>query len=263
MNLDQSSYQNQIWAVLPTYCEAENLPILLKRLADLDLDIQMLVVDDDSPDGTGDIAEELGNLDKNIHLIRRKGERGLGSAYLLGFQHALDQGADLLISMDCDLSHQPEAIPSLLSARGDAGCVVGSRYTDGGRIENWPKRRKVLSATANSFVRLLFQMPVSDCTSGYRIYRKEVVSEILAAQPRSQGYSFLVEALLVAVSGPFPVVESPICFIERTRGESKMGLREIVMGARALLALRLKTGFRPQAVRRLDPTSKSPVNTGD
>ncbi len=237
------STQIGYWVVLPTYDERENLPALLESLMGLCVELNVLVVDDNSPDGTGDIAAELAAHNNKIHLMRRLEKRGLGAAYLAGFEYALNAGADVVISMDGDLSHQPEALPSLIEALDGAGCVVGSRYVAGGRIENWPARRRILSAAANRFVRLLFGISVADCTSGYRVYRRSVIEDIVRVSPRSQGYSFLVEALRIAVNGPLPVVESPICFVERKLGRSKMGINEILGGARSLLSLRSRSFF--------------------
>lgn len=229
------------WVVLPTYNERENIAALIESLLGLRLDLNILVVDDNSPDGTGDIVSELSAHYSKVHLTRRAERRGLGAAYLTGFEYALNAGAEVVISMDADFSHQPETLPSLIAALDGAGCVVGSRYVAGGRIENWPARRRVLSAAANRFVRLLFRMPIADCTSGYRVYRRSVVEDVIRISPRSQGYSFLVEVLRIAVNGPLPVVESPICFVERQLGTSKMAIKEIIGGARSLLLLRSKT----------------------
>ncbi len=231
------------WIVLPTYNERENIAALLERLLGLGLAMNILVVDDDSPDGTGDIAAGISAQNDKVQLMRRTGKRGLGAAYLAGFEYALNAGAEVVISMDADFSHQPESLPSLIAALDGAGCVVGSRYVAGGRIENWPARRKILSAAANRFVRLLFRMPITDCTSGYRVYRRSVIEDVIRLSPRSQGYSFLVEILRIAANGPLPVVESPICFVERQFGTSKMALKEIIGGARSLISLRLKTIF--------------------
>jgi len=167
------------WVILPTYCEAENLPVMLDRLDALRPELNILIVDDNSPDGTGEIAAEHAAVRPNIRVLRRGSKAGLGAAYLAGFEYALDAGADVVVTMDCDLSHQPEEIPSLVDAISNAGCVVGSRYVAGGRIENWPERRRFLSAAANRFVRLLFSMPIADCTSGYRAYRRDVIKDIL------------------------------------------------------------------------------------
>jgi dolichol-phosphate mannosyltransferase len=245
----QSQKRTSYWVVLPTYCEADNLPVIIDRLRFPDLDVKILVVDDNSPDGTGDIAESIGKQRTDVSVLRRPGKGGLGAAYLAGFCHVLDKGADFVITMDSDLSHSPEALPLLIAAVENVGCVVGSRYVKGGQIKNWPMHRRMLSASANWFVRVLFAMPIQDCTSGYRLYRRQVVEDILRRPPVSQGYSFLVEALKIAVAGRLPVLESPICFVERVSGKSKMGVREIVDGAVRLLSLWVEINFR----RPVDP----------
>lgn len=228
------------WVVLPTYCEAENLRPVVDRICTAEQGAKILIVDDNSPDGTGQIAEELVSERSNIHLLSRPEKKGLGAAYLDGFVYVLAQNADAVVTMDCDLSHDPASIPQLISQIDTAGCVVGSRYVLGGRIENWPIHRRALSVSANWFVRTLFDTGVKDCTSGFRAYRRSVVEEIVRQQPRSEGYSFQVEALRVAASGPLPVVESAICFVERAAGKSKMGLREVLFGAARLISLRLR-----------------------
>ncbi len=239
MNSKHAPDTSKFWVVLPTYCEAENLPKVLDRLAGLGLALNILVVDDDSPDGTGDIAASYAAENTNIRLLRRKGKAGLGSAYLEGFAIANDEGAEAIVAMDSDLSHQPEELPMMFDLIGGAGLVVGSRYIPGGRIVNWPARRRFLSAAANWFVRILFRLPISDCTSGFRVYSREVVEDIVRLKPSSPGYSFQVEALKIASAGTMPVIEFPICFVERTSGKSKMGWHEIVYGAWQLLSLRV------------------------
>lgn len=233
--------RRRIWAVLPTYNEAENIAPLLVAILSLDLDLHIVVVDDDSPDGTADIAAQHAQQSPRVHVVRRDGERGLGTAYLAGFRRAIDAGADAVLTMDCDFSHDPAAIPSLVEALDSARVVIGSRYVAGGRIENWGLYRKVLSATANRFVRALFDLPVRDCTSGFRLYRAEVLESIPWQRVSSTGYSFLVESLYWAMrhDDGARVREVPICFIDRVRGQSKMGAREVFSGVVNLLRLRV------------------------
>jgi dolichol-phosphate mannosyltransferase len=228
------------WVVLPTYNEAENLARLVGAIISLDLSLNIVVVDDASPDGTGEIAERLARERAQVQVIRRVGERGLGTAYLAGFRHAIATGADAVLTMDCDFSHDPAAIPALIAAfDSTTDVVIGSRYVEGGRIESWGVYRKLLSASANRFVRALFKLPVRDCTSGFRLYRKEVLEIIPWQRVSSTGYSFLVETLYWASrQTPFSVREVPISFVNRERGESKMGLREVLHGATNLLRLR-------------------------
>jgi len=229
----------RIWVVLPTFNEIENLGQMLRAIAALDSDLRVLVVDDASPDGTGELAEGLARESERIHVVRRAGERGLGTAYRAGFGHALRAGADGVITMDCDFSHDPRAIPALLEAARAADVVIGSRYVAGGRIDKWTFRRRVLSASANRFARALFDLPARDCTSGFRLYRREVLEAIPWERVRSTGYAFLVETLYWASQQKsVRIREVPIRFVDRERGQGKMGAREAFHGATNLLRLR-------------------------
>jgi dolichol-phosphate mannosyltransferase len=227
------------WAVLPTYNEAGNVARMLRAILSLGLDLDILVVDDDSPDGTAAIVEELARECPRVHVLRRTGERGLGTAYRAGFRHALEAGADAVLTLDCDFSHDPGVIPVLMESLCGADVVIGSRYVPGGRIENWSPYRKRLSAAANRFVRTLFRLPVRDCTSGYRWYRRQVLEAIPWERVRSQGYSFLVETLYWASQRAARVKEVPICFVDRKEGRSKMGMREAFQGIGHLVRLKL------------------------
>ncbi len=217
---------------------------MVEKIASLDANLRIVVVDDASPDGTGAIADELKAKDPRVHVIHRT-ERGLGTAYLAGFREAMARGGNALLTMDCDFSHDPAVIPDLMKALGSADLVIGSRYVPGGRVEGWPVHRKVLSRVANNFVHALFDIPAKDCTSGFRLYRKEVVQAIEWENVRSTGYSFLVESLYWASRQKGArLAEVPITFRDRTRGASKLGWREAVHGARNLIQLWLKTGQR-------------------
>jgi glycosyltransferase involved in cell wall biosynthesis len=231
-----------VWAILPTYNEAPNLPRLADELLKQDARLRLVVVDDASPDGTGALAEALAARDARVRVLHREGERGLGTAYLAGFREALANGADALLTMDCDFSHDPAAVPRLLAALAGADLVIGSRYVSGGRIEGWPAHRKVISKAANAFVHVLFGLPAADCTSGYRLYRRGVVEGIPWERVRSTGYSFLVESLYWATRPrQARLAEVPICFRDREHGASKLGWREAVYGARNLIQLWLRT----------------------
>jgi dolichol-phosphate mannosyltransferase len=226
------------WVILPTYNEAANVARMVEALTALGAGLTVLIVDDDSPDGTGAIAESLAARSPIVHVIRRRGERGLGTAYLTGFREAIRQGGERLLTMDCDFSHDPAAIPALLAAAEDADLVIGSRYVPGGTISGWPPHRRLISKAANLFVHALFQLSASDCTSGFRIYRKPVVERIPWQRVRSTGYAFLVETLLWASRQEgVRVAELPICFRDREHGSSKLGWREAVLGARNLIRL--------------------------
>jgi dolichol-phosphate mannosyltransferase len=227
--------------ILPTYNEAPNLERLLEAVRRLGEPIDVLVVDDASPDGTGRIADALAEGRTDLAVLHRTGPRGYGEALTDGFRAALARGADALLTMDVDFSHDPATVPRLLGALSDADLVIGSRYVTGGELRAWPLHRRLLSASANAFVRFLFALPASDCTSGFRAYRREIVESIPWPELHSQGYSYLVEVLYWAVRRRRArVVEVPICFTERRAGKSKMGLREIVGGALNLLWLRAR-----------------------
>ncbi len=232
-----------VWLILPTYNEAANLARLVEAVSALGLGLQVLVVDDDSPDGTGAVADELAAKNATLHVLHRKGERGLGTAYLAGFREALRHGAEAMFTMDCDFSHEPSAIPQFLGALRAADLVIGSRYVAGGRIEGWPPHRRLISRSANRFVHFLFRLPASDCTSGFRLYRRRIVEGIPWERFRSSGYSFLVECLYWASrQDGARIAEVPIVFRDREHGKSKLGWREAVYGARNLIRLWVERG---------------------
>jgi dolichol-phosphate mannosyltransferase len=227
--------------VLPTLDEAENLEALVRRLRETAPAVDVLIVDDDSTDGTGAIADALARAEPAVRVLHRRGKKGYGESLTEGFRAALEAGADVVGSMDCDFSHDPAALPSLLSAIAEADLVIGSRYVSGGAIRNWGLYRTALSATANAFVRALFAVPVRDCTSGFRVYRRAVLEAVPWGRLHSTGYSFLVEVLYWATLSPERRVrEVPICYVDRARGVSKMGVRQILSGAANLIKLRLE-----------------------
>ncbi len=236
--------------VLPTLNEAENLPRLVARVRELGVPVFILVVDDGSPDGTGHLAEEMARTDRALGVIHREGRRGYGAALTAGIRAALERGADTVLTMDVDFSHDAADLPRLLTALEEAEVAIGSRYTDGGRIADWPPHRRAMSAAANTFVRVLFDLPARDCTSGFRGYRRQALLAVPWERLHSTGYSFLVELLYWALSGGGAprrrVREVPICFVDRQRGKSKMGPREIVFGALNLLRLRARLLGRPR-----------------
>jgi dolichol-phosphate mannosyltransferase len=241
-----------VWVVLPTYNEVGNIARMIETLASLDLNLRILVVDDASPDGTAEIASQMSRQYPDVHVICRTEERGLGTAYLAGFRYAIEAGAGAVLTMDSDFSHDPKTIPALIQALHCADVVIGSRYVPGSRIVNWSAYRRGLSAWANRFARRLFALPTHDCTSGFRLYRKEVLQAIPWHRVRSTGYSFLVETLYWATrQDPTRVKEVPICFVDRTEGQSKMGWREAFWGIVHLLRLgvELSRDQRPGAYR--------------
>ena len=225
--------------MLPTLNEAENLAAVVARLREVAPDAAVLVVDDASTDGTARIADGLAGADPAVRVLHRRGKKGYGESLTEGFRAALDSGADVVASMDCDFSHEPAALPSLLAAIGEADVVIGSRYVPGGSV-NFGLYRRSLSAAANAFVRALFGLSVRDCTSGFRAYRREVVEAIPWERLHSTGYSFLVEVLYWSARAGRRVKEVPIIYVDRTRGNSKMGVRQIFSGAANLIKLRLE-----------------------
>lgn len=227
-------------AILPSYNEAENVLPLTADVLSRDPSLEVLVVDDGSPDGTGDLVEEARRSEPRLHLLRRPGKLGLGSAYLAGFRYALDHGAERVLTMDCDYSHHPRYLPEILAAMQDADMVVGSRYVPGGGVVNWALRRRLLSRFANFYTRLLLGVPVHDCTAGYRCYSREVLEKVDPFEIRSSGYSFLEEMVWKVHRQGFRIAEIPIVFEDRTRGDSKIDTSEIYRAAWNVL----KTAFR-------------------
>ncbi len=217
--------------VRPTFNEAENVLPVSEKVLVQDRSVDVLVVDDNSPDGTGDLVENRMGVEPRLHLIRREKKLGLGSAYLAGFRYALAQGYDHVITMDCDFSHNPDELTSLLSQQDDSDMVIGSRYIPGGAIRNWPLYRRWLSRFANAYTRVLLKLPVHDCTSGYRSYRREVLETIDIGGIRSSGYAFLEEMVSRVHSEGFRIVEVPILFEDRRAGASKIDRSEILRAA--------------------------------
>jgi dolichol-phosphate mannosyltransferase len=211
-----------VLVVIPTYQERENLRPVLTRLHAAVPDAEVLVVDDASPDGTGELADEMAAADPRIRVLHRPGKDGLGAAYLSGFARALEGGYQLVVEMDADGSHAPEDLPALLDAAADADLVLGSRYVPGGRVLNWPAHRWWISRTGNLYSRLALGVPIRDITGGYRVFRRQVLEELELGAVSSQGYCFQVDVAWRAVLAGFRVREVPITFTERERGASKM-----------------------------------------
>ncbi len=215
--------------VLPTYNEAANIDHVLRRIRAAVPDAGVLVVDDGSPDGTADMAEVLGKELGAIEVLRRSGKSGLGSAYRAGFAWGLERGFDACVEMDADLSHEPEALPSLLAPLADgAGLVIGSRYVPGGRIPNWAWHRRLLSRGGNLYASALLGLGVADATAGFRAYAASALSAIDLEAIRAEGYGFQIEMTYAARRAGVPIVEVPISFVDRVEGESKMSAHIIV-----------------------------------
>ncbi|SEF86397.1 dolichol-phosphate mannosyltransferase [Thermomonospora echinospora] len=219
----------RVLVIIPTYNERENIERIVGRvLASAPADV--LVVDDASPDGTGLLADAMAARDRRVQVLHRAGKDGLGSAYLAGFGRGIQQGYDVLVEMDADGSHRPEELPRLLTALTGADLVIGSRWVRGGRVPDWPLRRRLLSRGGNLYTRLLLGLPVQDATGGYRAYRATALEKIGLDDVQSQGYCFQVDLTLRTVRAGLQVTEVPIEFADRVRGESKMS-RAIVLEA--------------------------------
>jgi dolichol-phosphate mannosyltransferase len=212
----------RVAVIIPTYNERENLDSIAARVRTAVPEADVLVVDDNSPDGTGELADKLSAGDEQIHVLHRPGKGGLGAAYIAGFGWAMEHGYGVMVEMDADGSHQPEDLPKLLAALQDADAVIGSRWVAGGTVRNWPKSREALSRGANTYARLMLQLPVRDATAGYRAYRAETLRAINLGSVQSQGYCFQIDLTLRAVNAGLTVTEVPITFVDRTRGASKM-----------------------------------------
>ena len=230
--------------VVPTYNEAENLPELASRLFALELgDIHLYVVDDGSPDGTADVARELsGEFDRRIETISRSGKLGLGTAYTTGFARALAEDVDFVVQMDADLSHVPEEIPKMLAKLGRFDVAVGSRYASGGGLDpEWSAKRRLLSSSGNHLIRAVTGVRVKDVTSGFKAYRASALRSLDLSRIRCIGFGFQAEIAHYCQANGLSVVEHPITFMERTRGESKMSVRIIAEAMWKLTLLRIRT----------------------
>lgn len=208
--------------IIPTYNEAVSLPKVLDRLLAANPQVQALVVDDASPDGTGAIADERAAADTRIEVLHRAGKSGLGTAYVAGMQRAIAAGAELVVEMDADGSHPPERLGEMLLAAERADVVLGSRWVRGGAIRDWPLRRRAISLFANAYARVLLGIPVRDITAGFRVYRADVLRRIELADVKSDGYCFQIDMVRRAVDTGARVAEVPITFTERRDGVSKM-----------------------------------------
>lgn len=231
--------------IVPTYNEAENLPRLVSTLFDLPLpDLSLLIVDDNSPDGTGQLADELCmKMSGRMEVLHRPGKMGLGRAYIAGFNHCLERGAEAIGQMDADFSHPLDRIPQLVQEIELCDIVIGSRYVAGGQLdENWPLWRKGLSAWGNFYARTLLGMPIRDCTGGFRLFRREVLANMPLDRIRSNGYVFQVEMAYVAYRMGYTFREIPIYFADRRWGKSKMNIR--IQAEAALRVWQLRPAYR-------------------
>lgn len=219
---DSSQANDRVLVIIPTFNEIVNLPLITERVRSAVPWAHILVVDDGSPDGTGDLADKLAASDEQVQVMHRTTKDGLGAAYIAGFKWALARDYDVIVEMDADGSHSPEQLPRLLAAIAHADVVLGSRWVPGGEVLNWPMRRKILSRGGNVYTRLALGIDLHDATGGYRAYRRAVLQTIDLSSIASQGYCFQVDLAWRSVQAGFRVIEVPITFAEREYGESKM-----------------------------------------
>ena len=213
----------RVAVIVPTYNERANLEQIASRLRTAVPDADLLIVDDNSPDGTGEAADKLAAGDARIHVLHRPAKAGLGSAYIAGFRWALERDYGVLVEIDADGSHQPQELPTLLAAlEAGADLVIGSRYVPGGTVLNWPKSREVLSRGGNTYARVMLGIKVRDATGGYRAFRATALRQVGLDEMESQGYCFQIDLALRVIRAGLTVVEVPITFVERTQGASKM-----------------------------------------
>jgi dolichol-phosphate mannosyltransferase len=246
--------------VIPTYNEAGSIEEVLDRVLAADPRVEVLVVDDGSPDGTAELVRAKAAGERRISLLERQGKQGLGAAYRAGFAWGLERGYDAMVEMDADLSHPPEHLPAMLDGLDRADLVVGSRYVPGGRTVNWSPLRKLISRCGNAYVRLALRLPVHDATAGYRAYRRAVLEALPVGTVQSNGYCFQVEMVHRTWQEGFRVVELPITFTERTSGVSKMS-RQIVAEALWRVTVWAVSGGRHRA-RPLHPRSVAASQPG-
>lgn len=225
--------------IVPTYNEKENVVALLERIFAYVPQCEVLIVDDNSPDGTGAIADEAAARDPRVHVMHRAGKQGLGSAYVAGFRYALDRDYEAVFEMDADFSHNPESLPVFLHELENADLVLGSRYLHGVTVVNWPIKRLILSYSANVYSRIITGMRVKDLTGGFKCFRRRVLESIDWSRVRSDGYAFQIEITFKAWRKGFRIREIPIMFVDRKAGESKMSRRIVHEAAWMVWRLRL------------------------
>ncbi len=231
--------------ILPTYNEALNIELMIKTLTKVfnnnNINAIITVVDDNSPDNTGKIVDKIAKTNKIVHIVHRKQKEGLGRAYLSGMHYSLKQDCDLIMTMDCDFSHNPELIPNFIKKINDGyDMVLGSRYIKGGGVVNWPIHRKIISWGGNFLPRLILGLKTHDNTTGYRCYKAKVLNSIGLDNIKSNGYSFLVEISYLAQKQGFKIGETPITFKDRELGETKISKKEIYRTLKTLFRLRFR-----------------------
>lgn len=246
--------------IVPTYNEAENLPSLLREICANAPETEVLIVDDNSPDGTGELAEEIHKENPKVHVLHRPGKLGLGTAYIAGFKYAIEHNYDAAFEMDADFSHNPRYLPDFLKAIEHADLVIGSRYIRGGSTPNWSLLRRFISGGGNIYARFMLGMPIHDCTAGFRCYRTSVLRSIDLDAIQSQGYAFQIEMAYRVTQQGFRVVEIPISFLDRRVGKSKMSRKIFVEGF--LWVLRARFSKQPSGHISAGPANDA-VDTAD
>src|SRR6266566_2382287 len=226
--------------IIPTYNEIDNVRPLLQEIFLYAPDTDVLIVDDNSPDGTGQLADEIHDEDPRVHVMHRTEKAGLGKAYIAGFKYAIEHGYDAAFEMDADFSHDPRYLPDFLKAIEHADLVIGSRYIPGGDTPNWTMLRRLISGGGNIFARFMLGIPVHDCTAGYRCYRRRVLENIDLDTIQSQGYAFQIELAYRVMKHGFKIVETPIVFMDRRVGKSKMSRKIVIEGFTYVLKARLR-----------------------
>ena len=230
-----------ILVVTPTYNESENIEAFITEVLKQNGGIDILVVDDNSPDGTGAIVDRIHNANPRVHVLHRSGKMGLGTAYVEGFKFAIARGYEFVFEMDADFSHNPSEINRFLEKMESSDLVIGSRYTNGVRVVNWPMRRLILSYGANLYTRIITQMPLKDATSGFKCFRRRVLESIDLTKVRSNGYAFQIEMDFKAWKAGFRVSEHPITFVDRRSGSSKMSKKIVYEAAFMVWKLKLRS----------------------
>ncbi len=234
--------------IVPTFNERENLPALVEEVLAVDPRVQMLIVDDASPDGTGQLANELARQTGRVHVLHRAGKLGLGSAYVAGFKYALTHDYDQVVEMDADFSHRPEDLPRLLAAGAEADVVIGSRNVAGGRTEHWSLPRRVISRGGSLYARLLLSLPIKDCTSGFKCFSRRVLQALDLDAIASNGFGFQVEMNHLCRLAGFQFAEVPIVFPDRTAGRSKMSSRIFLEALALVWRLRFQRRSNPHVL---------------
>jgi len=233
----------KILVIIPTYNELDNLPRLLHEVLSRNDEVNVLVVDDNSPDGTAAYVEKEMQLNNRIHLIKRASKQGLGTAYIAGFKFALQNNFEFIFEMDADFSHDPKEIPKFLNEINNADLIIGSRYITGVNVINWPMRRLLLSWFANLYTRFITGMPVHDATGGFKCFRRKVLEAIDLGNIKSNGYAFQIEMNFKAWKKGFKIKEIPIIFVDRMKGKSKMSRKIVREAVTMVWKLRVKSIF--------------------